>query len=95
MLIIGAYGALYGSIGMLLVALLWTYLTNIALVAGAELDAEFVRLRQLARGIHAEEVIRMPVRDTSRDHWIARQHDADVADAVHIRERAAAADSEG
>lgn len=88
--IIGAYGAIYGSIGVLLVALLWAYLTNIALVAGAELDAEFVRLRQLARGIHAEEVIRMPVRDTSRDHWIARQHDEDVADGRRIREQASA-----
>lgn len=85
--IIGAYGAIYGAIGVLLVALLWAYLTNLALVAGAELDAEFVRLRQLARGIHAEETIRMPVRDTSRDHWIARQHDQDVADSRRIRER--------
>ena len=72
----------------LLVALLWAYLTNRALVAGAELDAEFVRLRQLARGIHAEETIRVPVRDTSRDHWIARQHDADVADSRRVREQA-------
>lgn len=86
--IIGAYGAIYGAIGVLLVALLWAYLTNIALVAGAELDAEFVRLRQLARGIHSEETIRVPVRDTSRDHWIARQHDEDVADARRIREQA-------
>ena len=86
--IIGAYGAIYGSIGVLLVALLWAYLTNIALVAGAELDAEFVRLRQLARGVEAEESLRMPVRDTSRNHWIARQHDQDVADARRIREQA-------
>jgi membrane protein len=86
--IIGAYGAIYGSIGVLLVGLLWAYLTNLALVAGAELDAEFVRLRQLARGIHAEETIRMPVRDTSRDHWIARQRDEDVADSRRIREHA-------
>lgn len=86
--IIGAYGAIYGAIGVLLVALLWGYLTNIALVAGAELDAEFVRLRQLARGIHSEETVRVPVRDTSRDHWIARQHDADVADSRRIREEA-------
>lgn len=82
--LIGAYGALYGSIGMLLVALLWGYLTNLAFVAGAELDAEFVRLRQLARGIDATEVVRMPVRDVSRDHWIARQRDDDVAASRRI-----------
>ncbi len=82
--IIGAYGALYGSIGTLLVALLWGYITNLALVAGAELDAEFVRLRQLARGIDATETIRLPARDMTRDHWIARQRDEDVDDARRI-----------
>jgi membrane protein len=86
--LVGAYGALYGSIGTLLVALLWGYVTNLALVAGAELDAEFVRLRQLARGIDAAETIRMPVRDLTRDHWIARQHDEDVAAARSILETA-------
>lgn len=82
--LVGAYGALYGSIGTLLVALLWAYLTNLALVAGAELDAEFVRLRQLARGIDASEAIQMPVRDVRRDHWIARQRDEDTAASRRI-----------
>lgn len=86
--IIGAYGAIYGALGALLVAVLWGYLTNLALVAGAELDAEFVRLRQLARGIDATETIRMPVRSVSRDHWIARQRDADLADARRVLEAA-------
>lgn len=86
--IIGAYGAIYGALGSLLVALLWGYVTNIALVAGVELDAEFVRLRQLARGIDATETIRMPVRSVSRDHWIARQRDADLADARRLLEAA-------
>ncbi|AYF98898.1 YihY/virulence factor BrkB family protein [Protaetiibacter intestinalis] len=85
--LVGAYGAIYGSIGTLLVALLWGYLGNLALVAGAELDAEFVRLRQLARGIDAAELVRLPVRDTRRNHWIASRHDADVAEARRIRER--------
>jgi len=95
--LVGAYGALYGAIGVLLVALLWGYLTNLALVAGAELDAEFVRLRQLARGIDASEVIRMPVRDLARDHWIARQRDEDIADARRILDTAKQerAESEG
>lgn len=86
--IIGAYGAIYGSIGTLLVALLWGYLTNLALVAGVELDAEFVRLRQLARGVDATEAVRVPVRDVTRDHWIARQRDEDVADSRRILEAA-------
>jgi membrane protein len=81
----GHYGALYGSLGGVLIALLWAYLTNTAFIAGAELDAEFVRLRQLARGEPAEEHVRLPVRDTRRRTTIARQREEDVAAAHRIR----------
>ncbi len=81
----GHYDTLYGSLGGLVTALLWAYLSNAALVAGAEIDAEFVRLRQLARGEAAEETVRLPLRDTSRNHTLARQRDADVAAASRIR----------
>ncbi len=85
-LIAGHYNALYGSLGGVIIALLWGYLTNAALVAGAELDAEFVRLRQLARGEPAEELVRLPLRDSSRNRMLARQRDSDVAAARRIRE---------
>lgn len=81
----GHYDTLYGSLGGLVTALLWAYLSNAALVAGAEIDAEFVRLRQLARGEAAEETVRLPLRDTSRNHTLARQRSADVAAAARIR----------
>ncbi|HWH27106.1 MAG TPA: YihY/virulence factor BrkB family protein [Pseudolysinimonas sp.] len=80
----GHYDALYGSLGGVLIALLWAYLTNAALVGGAEIDAEFVRLRQLARGERAEEVVLLPLRDTRRNRIIARQRDSDVASAHRI-----------
>jgi membrane protein len=86
-LVAGHYDALYGSLGGVLIALLWTYLSNAALLVGAELDAEFVRLRQLARGEPAEEVVRLPMRDTRRNRMLARQRDADVADSRRIREQ--------
>ena len=85
-LIAGHYDALYGSLGGVVIALLWAYLTNAALVAGAELDAEFVRLRQLARGEPAEELVRLPLRDSSRNRMLARHHDHDVAAARRIRD---------
>jgi membrane protein len=88
----GHYDALYGSLGGIVIALIWGYLTNAALVAGAELDAEFVRLRQLARGEPAEELVRLPLRDTSRNRMLARQRDEDVAAARKIR---AEVDGEG
>ena len=81
----GHYDALYGSLGGIVIALLWAYLTNAALVAGAELDAEFVRLRQLARGEPAEELVRLPLRDSRRNRMLARQRDADVEAARDIR----------
>ena len=84
--IAGHYDALYGSLGGIVIALLWAYLTNAALVAGAELDAEFVRLRQLARGEPAEEIVRLPLRDSRRNRMLARQRSADVASSRRIRE---------
>jgi membrane protein len=84
--IAGHYNALYGSLGGIVIALVWGYLTNAALVAGAELDAEFVRLRQLARGEPAEEIVRLPLRDSSRNRMLARQRDHDVAAARRIRD---------
>jgi membrane protein len=84
--IAGHYDALYGSLGGVVIALLWGYLTNAALIAGAELDAEFVRLRQLARGEPAEELVRLPLRDSSRNRMLARQRDSDVAAARRIRD---------
>lgn len=90
-LIAGHYDALYGSLGGVVIALLWGYLTNAALIAGAELDAEFVRLRQLARGEPAEDRVRLPLRDSRRNRMLARQRDADVASSRRIRD---AVDSE-
>jgi membrane protein len=87
LLVAGHYDALYGSLGGVVIALLWGYLTNAALVAGAELDAEFVRLRQLARGEPAEELVRLPLRDSRRNRMLARQRSADVEASRRIRER--------
>ncbi|HTL39903.1 MAG TPA: YihY/virulence factor BrkB family protein [Pseudolysinimonas sp.] len=87
LLVAGHYDLLYGSLGGLVTALLWGYLTNAALVAGAELDAEFVRLRQLARGEPAEELVRLPLRDSRRNRMLARQRTADVEASRSIRKR--------
>ena len=40
--------------------LLWLWLTNLALLFGAELDAELERGRELQSGIAAEETIQLP-----------------------------------
>ena len=45
------------------VGLIWLYLTNAALIAGVELDAEFTRVKQLASGEDAARTLNLPVRD--------------------------------
>ena len=59
-----SYNATYGSLAGAIVVLLWLWITNIALLFGAELDAELERGRELQIGIAAEETLQLPVRDT-------------------------------
>ncbi|WP_449385058.1 YihY/virulence factor BrkB family protein [Cellulomonas soli] len=58
------YDRTYGSLGGVVVFLLWLWVTNVALLLGAELDAETERARQLQGGIEAEVTLRLPPRDT-------------------------------
>ncbi len=59
-----SYNKTYGSVAGVVVALLWLWITNLALLFGAELDAELERGRQLHSGMAAEEFLQLPVRDT-------------------------------
>ena len=49
----------------MIIFLLWLWITNLALLFGAELDAEMERGRQLQAGIPAEREIQLPPRDTT------------------------------
>jgi membrane protein len=60
----GNYERTYGSMAGIIVFLLWLWLTNLALLFGAEIDAEVERSRQLQAGIEAEETLQLPPRDT-------------------------------
>jgi membrane protein len=62
----GSYNKTYGSLGGVIVFLLWLWITNLALLFGAELDAETERGRELQAGIEAEETIQLPPRDTTK-----------------------------
>jgi membrane protein len=57
------YDATYGSLAGIIVFLLWLWLTNLALLFGAELDAEVERGRELQGGIAAEESLQLPPKD--------------------------------
>jgi membrane protein len=57
------YDATYGSLAGIIVFLLWLWITNLALLFGAELDAELERGRELQGGIAAEETVQLPPKD--------------------------------
>jgi membrane protein len=83
-----SYDKTYGSLAGVIVFLLWLWLSNVALLFGAELDAELERGRQLQAGIEAEETIQLPPRDTRNIDKAEKKHQSDVADGRAIREDA-------
>ena len=82
-----SYNETYGSIGGVIVFLLWVWIVNIALLFGAELDAELERGRELQAGIAAEEHIQLPPRDTSASDKKEKQHAKDLVQGRSIRAR--------
>lgn len=80
-----SYNATYGSIGGVIVFLLWVWISNIALLFGAELDAELERGRELQAGIAAEETIQLPPRDTRGSDKKADAHAKDVRIGRELR----------
>jgi membrane protein len=61
-----SYNKTYGTLGGVVVFLLWLWLTNMAILLGAEFNAETERAKQLATGVSgAEERLRLPQRQPS------------------------------
>jgi membrane protein len=79
------YNRTYGSLAGVIVFLLWLWITNLALLFGAELDAELERSRQLQAGIPAEEVIQLPARDTRKSDKAAKNEREDVERGRRLR----------
>jgi membrane protein len=51
----GSYNRTYGTLAAVVVFLIWLWLSNMALLLGAELDAELIRQRRIAEGRPAEQ----------------------------------------
>jgi membrane protein len=60
----GSYNKTYGALGGVIVFLLWLWITNLALLFGAELDAELERGRELQAGMPAERDLQLPPKDS-------------------------------
>jgi membrane protein len=55
-------GALYGAFAGAIVLVAWLWLTNVALLLGAELNAEIERERELGEGVPQRETLNRPAR---------------------------------
>ncbi len=84
----GKYQSTYGSLGGVIVFLLWLWITNIALLLGAEVDAELERVRELEAGIKAERRIQLPLRDTTQSDKAREKLDERVREGRALRRRA-------
>lgn len=80
------YERTYGSLAGIVVFLLWLWIANIALLFGAEFDAELERGRQLQAGIAAEVDIQLPPRDTTKSDKLAEREERDIEEGRRIRE---------
>jgi membrane protein len=81
-----SYSKTYGSLAGVIVFLLWLWITNLALLFGAELDAELTRGRQLQAGIAAEEDIQLDPRDERGVRKAERKRQKDIQLARELRE---------
>lgn len=83
----GSYSATYGALAGIIIFLLLLWITNLALLFGAEFDAELERGRQLQGGIEAEENLQLPPRDTRASDKKAEKAKEDVRRGRQLRER--------
>jgi membrane protein len=64
----GSYNKTYGALAGVIVFLVWMWITNIAVLLGAEINAETERARELEAGVPgAEEDIQAPYRDEPKE----------------------------
>ena len=84
----GSYNQTYGSLAGVIVFLLWLWLTNLALLFGAEVDAELERSRRLQAGIAAEESLQLPPRDTRASDKKAEKYEERIEEGRRLREQA-------
>jgi membrane protein len=62
----GSYNKTYGTFAGVVIFLIWLWISNVAILLGAELDAELARSRQIEAGHPAEKEPFLEPRDTTK-----------------------------
>jgi membrane protein len=62
----GSYNKTYGTLGGVIAFLTWLWITNIAVLFGAEMNAELERGRQIEKGLHPDREPFVEPRDTKK-----------------------------
>ncbi|MFZ2261094.1 membrane protein [Luteococcus japonicus] len=81
----GNYSKTYGALAGVIIMLLWLWLTNLALLFGAEVDSELERARELQAGMHAEKELQLPPRDVTGIEKIQEKDAKAVEEAREVR----------
>lgn len=79
----GSYDKTYGALAGIIVFLLWIWITNVALLLGAELDREVERAREILAGEEAEYGLGLPLKSESA---IAKAREAEAGIVLAARE---------
>lgn len=63
----GSYNATYGALASVVIFLVWLWITNVAMLLGAEFNAEVERERELQAGVPHDETIALAHREEPGD----------------------------
>ncbi|NHN55811.1 YihY family inner membrane protein [Calidifontibacter sp. DB0510] len=80
-----SYQKTYGVFAGAIILLLWLWITNIALLFGAEMDAELLRTRQLKSGLPAERLVLLPLKSDAKVEKTIEKDDQLVDRAYELR----------
>lgn len=80
-----SYDRTYGALGGIVAFLLWLWLSNLAVLAGAVLDTEVERARQLRAGVPAQEQLQLELRDDRLVRLNKEQRESDVRASAGMR----------